>query len=506
MRTCILSWICSVTLLAAAAGKLAAQQAEDPFAAPPNNAPNQQQAPTGNGAPLNGKPGVPQKPAAEAIKPVPFKDEDGDKIGWKISMPGRRPLATPAVVGGVLYIGGGFGSHEFYAFDAKTGEVKWLYHTADDGPTAAVVQDGYVGFNTESCELEILTLDGKPVWKKWLGDPLMSMPAIGDGKVFMCYPESRGDQQHHIACFDLKTGREIWKKAVAGETITAPVLAQARVYVATLEGSMYCFDQAKGELLWQEKKNATSSPTVWNEHCYFSRREELQVKKDGKQATQQTENLSTRTIAKGGTTVELKDTRQHADYLDFGKRAAASAIEQAQQMQDASVGFGVSKGSAKIMQAQGNLRLGSVCGIWAYQGSRPFVYNSQLYAAMGDTLSCLEPKTEKAVWKKAFRRHDADKGGELLDALLTPPAFANDKVFVGTSSGELIVLSARNGEELRRFKLGEPVAFQPVVAGGCLYASTSRGSLYCVATGEEKDDGWMMWGGTAAHNGLATKH
>jgi len=35
-------------------------------------------------------------------------------------------------------------------------------------PTAAVVEDDHVVFNTESCELEVLTMEGKSVWKRWL--------------------------------------------------------------------------------------------------------------------------------------------------------------------------------------------------------------------------------------------------------------------------------------------------------------------------------------------------
>ena len=32
----------------------------------------------------------------------------------------------------------------------------------------------------------------------------MSMPAAGDGRVWMAYPDSRGDRQHHLGCFDLR--------------------------------------------------------------------------------------------------------------------------------------------------------------------------------------------------------------------------------------------------------------------------------------------------------------
>ena len=97
-----------------------------------------------------------------------------------------------------------------------------------------MVDGGYVAFNTESCELEILTTDGKPVWKKWLGDPLMSMPAIADGRLMMAFPDSDGGQEHHLACFELKNGKELWRKPIAGEIITAPVIDDQQVFVATL--------------------------------------------------------------------------------------------------------------------------------------------------------------------------------------------------------------------------------------------------------------------------------
>src|SRR3974377_1170210 len=104
---------------------------------------------------------------------VPFQSPDGRFERWKLRIPGGHPLATPAVVGDRIFLGGGFGSYEFYAFDARDGRLAWQYQTSDDGPTAAAVAEGHVVFNTECCELEVLTVDGAPVWKKWLGDPLM---------------------------------------------------------------------------------------------------------------------------------------------------------------------------------------------------------------------------------------------------------------------------------------------------------------------------------------------
>ncbi|HYY41195.1 MAG TPA: PQQ-binding-like beta-propeller repeat protein, partial [Pyrinomonadaceae bacterium] len=109
---------------------------------------------------------------AHDLRPVAFKTSDG-KEGWALRIPGERPIATPAYAAGLIFVGGGYGSNEFYAFDARTGALRWKMHTSDDGPTAAVAEGGYVAFNTESCTVIVVNAQtGKVVWQEWLGDPL----------------------------------------------------------------------------------------------------------------------------------------------------------------------------------------------------------------------------------------------------------------------------------------------------------------------------------------------
>jgi outer membrane protein assembly factor BamB len=119
---------------------------------------------------------------------------------------------------------------------------------------------------------------------------------------------------------------------------------------------------------------------------------------------------------------------------------------------------------------------------------------------VGDTLHCLDRVSEEVYWKK--RLYDRDDGAEVLDNVLTPPALANGKLFVGTIRGEVCCLAAESGELLWRADVKEPVMFQPAVMDGRVYAGTSHGKLFCLSTGDPVDDGWAMWGGNAGHNGL----
>lgn len=428
--------------------------------------------------------------------PALFTSQEGRHKGWKVTIPGHRPIATPAVVEGKVFLGGGFGSYDFYAFDADTGNVVWQYQTTDDGPTAAVVEDGYVVFNTESCELEVLTVAGRSVWKKWLGDPLMSMPAISQGRIYQAYPNTRGDRQHYLACFDLATGTEHWKQPIAGEVITAPVIANGHVYLATLGGLMYCFRKDDGQPVWQEEKNATSSPVVWDQECYFSQRKEVLLGMAGKQ---QTEHMAARGLHAHSPTRAYAATSMHADYLDFEKRKARSPRYSDYEKHEAAVGFGFHKGDAKMDQAMRNLGHGQVSGIWAYQGSKPFISHGKMFSSIGDTIHCADLKSEVVFWKK--RLHEPKENGELLDSVLTPPAIANGKLFIGTIFGDVHCLSQESGEVLWTVSVGEPIIFQPAVARGRVYVPTNAGSLVCIETGDANDDGWLMWGANAAHNG-----
>ncbi|MCI0378959.1 MAG: PQQ-binding-like beta-propeller repeat protein [Gemmataceae bacterium] len=441
-------------------------------------------------------------PTVEA--PKPYRSPDGRLSGWRLRIPGQRPLATPAIADGKLFLGGGFGSYDFYAFDAVSGRLLWQYQTSDDGPTAAVVLDDLVAFNTESCELEVLTTAGRSVWKKWLGDPLMSMPALAPEFVFQAFPNSTGDRRHHLGCFELRTGVERWRTPIPGEIITAPVLADGNVYLTTLDGTMTCVRQSDGAVVWQELKNATSSPCVRDQECYFSQRKEVFAERAGRREAQQTEHVAAcgATMAGAGTVAdhEYSVTSFLADHLDHVKRAGGSPRYMAYELHDAGVGFAYAKGDAKMHQAMYNLGQAHVSGLWAYQGSKPFVYRGRMYSALGDSFHCVDPKTEQAFWRKKL--HEAREQSDYLDHILTPPALVNGKAFVGSMFGDLSCLSADSGEQLWQVNVGESIMFQPAVASGRVYAATAEGSLICLETGDASDDGWFMWGANASHNGL----
>ena len=435
-------------------------------------------------------------------QPSPFLSPDGRFRGWKVAIPGGRSLATPAVVDGRVFLGGGFGSYDFYAFDARDGRLAWQYQTSDDGPTAAVVAEGHVVFNTESCELEVLTVEGAPVWKKWLGDPLMSMPAVAAGRVYMAYPDSKGDHRHYLACFDLRTGEEYWKQPIEGEIITAPVLADGarplrdarrhalppapgrrpgrvagaaqRHVIARGLGGRVLLQPAPGGRRGRPGAGPTSSRPSTSPRGRIARRRAPLLRGDGPEG-------------------RLPRPRQ-AD-------ARVAPIRGQSARSTAWSGSAAIKGDAKMDQAMHNLGKGHVHEVWTYQGSKPFVHRARLYAAHGDTVTLgrsalgpglLEGKTRpRADGGRGPARQPADASRHRQRQAVLRNRPRRGPLPVGRVRGR------RSGAS----RSARPIVFQPAVVAGVSTSGPTPGMLICLETGDDADDGWQMWGADAAHNG-----
>lgn len=408
--------------------------------------------------------------------------------GWRIAVPGGRPLATPAVAGSTVYVGGGFGSFEFYAFDLRTGSPRWRVRTSDDGPTAAVVARGRVAFNTESCTLFVVDADtGEHVWSRWLGDPLMSQPAIANDVVFMVYPHPL-EGGHRLAAFRLEDGTPIWEAPIAGDAITAPVVDGDSVFASTFDGTVYRFRTSDGAPLWQRPMQATSAPTVRGDEVHVAER-------TASPRGERTEGFSQ--LSRHGVLTTPVRSVVRAAYLDPDEqdRSHYSVVT---RVSDTSVGFGAgAPASARADRAARNVGQRTVRGLWEFQGSRPTLRGDRLYTVQGSSIRALDARTGELCWERVVRGDARAIGGHLA----TPPVCVAGVVVVATALGEIHGLSADNGAEVFHHATGEEIRFQPVVVGGRIIAGTTRGTLVCIDTGDARLDGWTMWGGGPTHNG-----
>ncbi len=108
------------------------------------------------------------------------------------------------------------------------------------------------------------------IWTTPIGEGY-SGPAVADGRVYIT--DRIADKQlERVLCLDAESGDEIWKHEYpslytisypAGPRST-PVVDAGRVYTIGAVGQMFCFDAAKGNVLWQKdfvKDFGTKLPT-----------------------------------------------------------------------------------------------------------------------------------------------------------------------------------------------------------------------------------------------------
>ncbi len=312
-----------------------------------------------------------------------FGTPDG-RSGWVLRLPGGRPIATPAYADGMLFVGGGYGSHEFYALDSETGRVIWKIQTGDDGPTAAVVADGMVAFNTESCTLVVVEeRRGRVIWQEWLGDPLMSQPAIDKGVLFMAHPAATGRPEkplefhprpaspggsHRLLAAELSTGRHIWEQEISGDVITAPVVSDGTVYFTTFHGTSYALDAGDGSVVWVKVNAATSAPVIANGQLYETRKTLA-----GKQTVEGLARVDTK---QGNARDKELIAKSKAEYLNQGNGGGVALSSEAVHSLDSSVGFSAAPpGELHQFRARGGWAsdvAGGSCGVAWYGGRAGF--------------------------------------------------------------------------------------------------------------------------------------
>lgn len=452
----------------------------------------------------------------EALRPVRFKTPDG-LPGWILRMPQQTPVATPAFEGGLLFVGGGFGSHRFYACDALTGNLAWETMTPDDGPSAAVVERGHVAFNTESCTLVVCdAYTGRTLWKKWLGDPLMSQPTIHERRLYAVYPmgprsplsdpqavsdwidcalhgKSRGTlRSHRLLCMDLFTGQHLWDRKLSGDALTAPIVEGDELFITCLDGTTFCFDALDGHDIWTQHNGGTSAPLIVENEILTT---EKQV--DGERVWQ-------RMVRRQRKTGELCDAQSDLDdqssALIAELRHGSGLNPDVASRLDQVAHFSAELLNLSVFAAREHLGLSSVAGVWSYQGPRAACAHKHIFNVDGMQVFCLTNAGRETAWAVTL---DAGDSADRADALL-PPAMGRERLYLTSTAGRLLSVGRDTGEVTMLYDVGRAIPFQPCLANGRVYFGTSHGELVCIDTGDPAADGWYMWGGNARHNKVET--
>lgn len=421
--------------------------------------------------------------------------------GYIASLPGEYHIPSPSVYNGTVYVSGGFGSMEYYALDAKTGERKWGISLDDDGPSAPAIDRDIIVFNTESCTIFACDAKtGEHIWSYWMGDPLMSMPSIANDIVFSAYPayydhsyynsldiDTSGIYPSHVLiAFDLTSGDILWQQWIDGDVMSAPVAKGEDIYVTTFPGTLLKLDQKSGEFLSAKALRATSAPVVYeDDEIYVSRRSDT-----GEQNVE--ESVSAINLIE--TTKSKNFSKKEAPYLDKNIQDISELKTEAMSM-DAGNGFaGGAPDNSGWQKANENVGYSNVSSLQQYQGSRTLNYNGMLYNTMGDEIICTDGKTGEENWRMELGG-DMEKAGGFMG---TPPLEVGGYIIIADFEGTITIVKSESGDLVKEYKTGLAIRSQPVVDDGWIYATTVNGKLVAINTEMSAIDGWPTWGGNAA--------
>jgi outer membrane protein assembly factor BamB len=179
--------------------------------------------------------------------------------------------SSPVVANGLVYVGDWRG--KVYAFQARTGRLRWSYQTGDDvkGGAAVAGRRLYIG----SYDGRVYALDarnGRLLWRSSAQNRFggrgnfYATPVAAYGRVYV------GNTDGKVYSYGATTGKIRWSHHTGSYVYSSAAVWQQRVYVGSHDKNLYCFDAATGRVRWRFRANGkiSGAPTIINGLVYFS--------------------------------------------------------------------------------------------------------------------------------------------------------------------------------------------------------------------------------------------
>ncbi len=209
-------------------------------------------------------------PTATRSAPTATPRPSGELV-WKYPT-GGRILASPAVVGGLVFITSMDGN--LYALDALTGTLAWPYHTGVKPPpwnvASPTVANDVVYFGLQSGDFFAIDIaTRKSLWRiRVNGGISTGTPAVANGLVYF------GSDDGFLHAVDVYAGTTRWQYNFHSTFWSAlnytPVIANGTLYVTCSDDYLYAFDATRGNLKWRFPTNgvAIAAQTLANGLVY----------------------------------------------------------------------------------------------------------------------------------------------------------------------------------------------------------------------------------------------
>ena len=205
-------------------------------------------------------------------------------LAWSYRTPGAILTGSPVVAGGIAYVGtrdeNDLRTNAVHAVDVRTGKRLWQAGTDASVHGTPALADGLVFVPTIHGSL--YAFDAKTGELRWKRTPEPAeepnnqrsysyySPAVADGLVYWPYQTRFGKASRGLlAALDTRTGTPVWESPMTGATMSdgTPAVADGRVYVGNETADrVVAYDAATGQQLWVAASRLggwqDASPTV----------------------------------------------------------------------------------------------------------------------------------------------------------------------------------------------------------------------------------------------------
>jgi eukaryotic-like serine/threonine-protein kinase len=173
--------------------------------------------------------------------------------------------SSPAVANGFVY----FGSHDtnLYCLNASTGTKIWNYPTENPVLTTPAVANGYVYAASYGDSVYCFNAStGEKVWRYTIPELAYSSAAVANDRLYI-------GAGNDIYCLNAFSGEKVWNFTAAWTIYSSPALDNSRVYAGCWDGNVYCLNAANGSKLWSCQTGGgpqIASPVIANGRIYVA--------------------------------------------------------------------------------------------------------------------------------------------------------------------------------------------------------------------------------------------
>ncbi len=325
------------------------------------------------------------------------------------------------------------------AWTSSLGEVS--------GPLTASVHGNRVALTSSTGRVVLLDGDkGQVLWQVQL-DASVQAGIGGDGQRFAVVTDRNEVQA-------IESGKVMWKHALPASTLTAPLVAGARVFVMTADRAVTALDGASGRELWRYEHRGTDALVLRQAGLLIPVGNTLIAGLGGRMVAIDPDQGRVQWEVVVGSMRGTNEVERLVDLVNHAAREGQTVCARAFQAAVACV----DTAAARVLwskPAQGHQGLG--------------MDGSQVFAVEGDDkVQALARADGQNVWTNDSLRFRG----------LTAPLVLGRSVVVGDAQGYVHFLSRKDGRILQRLSTdGSAIAMAPVLVGQSLVVVTRQGQV-----------------------------